>query len=103
MEFIETPIFTKQILQLLSEESYREFQNEVFKNPEIGKLIKGGGGIRKIRWALPNSGKSGGIRIIYYYKNTNNQVFLLFAYPKSVADNLTDDQTAQLAKIVKEL
>ena len=50
MEFIETPIFTKQILKLLSEESYREFQNEVFKNPQIGKLIKGGGGIRKIRW-----------------------------------------------------
>jgi len=103
MEFVETPIFTKQILKLLSEESYREFQNEVFQNPEIGKLIKGGHGIRKVRWSLPNKGKSGGIRIIYFYKNTKNLVYLLFAYPKNVADNLTDEQVAQLAKLVKEL
>mgnify|MGYP000856868518 CR=1 FL=1 len=103
MEFVETPIFTKQILKLLSEESYREFQNEVFQNPEIGKLIKGGCGIRKVRWSLPNKGKSGGIRIIYFFKNTKNLVYLLFAYPKNVADNLTDEQVAQLAKLVKEL
>ena len=103
MEFIETPIFTKQILQLIDDNSYRELQNELVINPEAGKIIKGGGGIRKIRWALPNKGKSGGIRIIYFYKNANNQIYFLFAYPKNVADNLTDNQVNQLAQLVKEL
>lgn len=55
------------------------------------------------RWALPNRGKSGSIRIIYFYKNANNQIYFLFAYPKNVADNLTDNQVNQLAKLVKEL
>jgi hypothetical protein len=103
MEFIETPIFTKLILQLLDDNSYRELQNELLINPELGKVIKGGGGIRKIRWALPNRGKSGSIRIIYFYKNANNEIYFLFAYPKNVADNLTENQVHQLAKLVKEL
>ncbi len=103
MEFIETPVFTKQILRLLTDDDYREFQNELCQNPEAGKRIKGGGGIRKIRWSLPNRGKSSGIRVIYFYKNAKKQVFLLFAYPKNVADNLTDEQVGQLSKLVKEL
>jgi hypothetical protein len=103
MEFIETPIFTKQILDLLDDESYKEFQNELLKNPKIGAVIKGGSGIRKIRWSLPNKGKSGGIRIIYFVQTVKDIIYLLFAYPKSEADNLTDNQIAQLAKILKEI
>jgi len=103
VEFIETPIFTKQILQLIDDDSYKEFQNELFQNPEMGKLIKGGGGIRKIRWTLPNKGKSGGIRVIYFYKKVKNNIFLLYAYPKNAADSLSDKQVAQLARLVKEL
>jgi len=103
MEFIETPIFTKQIIALLDDESYKEFQNELLQNPKLGNVIKGGGGIRKIRWSLPNKGKSGGIRIIYYVQTVKDIIYLLFAYPKNEADNLTDNQIAQLAKIVKEI
>ena len=103
MEFIETPIFTKQIIALLDDESYKEFQNELLQNPKLGNVIKGGGGIRKIRWSLPNKGKSGGIRIIYYVQTVKDIIYLLLAYPKNEADNLTDNQIAQLAKIVKEI
>ena len=103
MEFIETPIFTKQIIALLDDESYKEFQNELLQNPKLGNVIKGGGGIRKIRWSLPNKGKSGGIRIIYYVQTVKDIIYLLFAYPKNEADNLTDNQIAQLATIVKEI
>ena len=103
MEFIETPIFTKQILDLLDDESYKEFQNALLKTPKVGTVIKGGAGIRKVRWSLPNKGKSGGVRIIYFVQTVQCIIFLLFAYPKNEADNLTDNQIAQLAKIVKEI
>lgn len=90
-------------MQLLDSDSYREFQNELLLNPELGKLIRGGAGIRKVRWVLPNKGKSGGIRIIYYYKAIQNTIYLLFAYQKNIVDNLSDKQVSQLAILVKDL
>lgn len=103
MEFIETPTFTKQITQLLSDDSYSELQKELTLHPKKGKLIVGGGGIRKIRWDLDNGqGKSSGVRTIYYYKELKNQILMLFVYPKNVADNLTDNQTKILSGLAKE-
>ena len=66
MELIETSIFTRQIATLLSDEEYREFQSRIAANPELGAVIKGGGGIRKVRVAVGSRGKSGGARVIYY-------------------------------------
>ena len=103
MEFIETPTFTKQITQLISDDSYSALQKELAKHPKKGALIVGGGGIRKIRWDLGNGqGKSSGVRTIYYYKEMKNQILMLFVYPKNVADNLTDNQTKILKDIAKE-
>lgn len=68
MEFIETPIFTKAITELLSDDEYYDFQKYLVENPESGDVIKGDYGIRKVRWNLTNRGKSGSIRVIYYYK-----------------------------------
>ena len=102
MEFIETPTFTKQIIQLISDDSYSALQKELVKHPKKGALIVGGGGIRKIRWDLSNGkGKSSGVRTIYYYKELKNQILMLFVYPKNVADNLTDNQTKILKDIAK--
>jgi hypothetical protein len=103
MEFIETPTFTRLILGLLTDDEYRELQNVLVENPEHGDLIKGGGGIRKFRHALPGKGKSGGIRVIYYWITKENQILMLLAYPKSKKDNLTDRETAILRNLVKEL
>ena len=101
--FVETSLFTKQIMQLLSDESYLSLQRELVDNPKRGELIVGGGGIRKIRWSLDNDkGKSGGIRTIYYYKESDEKILMLFAYPKNVADNLTDKQIAVLRELAKE-
>ena len=103
MEFIETPTFMKQITSLMSDDNYKDLQTELIKQPKKGDLIVGGGGIRKIRWNLGDGrGKSGGVRVIYYYKTAKSQILMLFAYPKNVADNLTDKQTAVLASIAKE-
>jgi mRNA-degrading endonuclease RelE of RelBE toxin-antitoxin system len=66
MLFIETPTFTRRIQQVLSDDEYRLLQQELTERPEGGKIIPGSGGLRKIRWGLPGSGKRGGIRVIYY-------------------------------------
>jgi len=93
----------KQITSLISDDNYKDLQTVLIKQPKKGDLIVGGGGIRKIRWNLGDGrGKSGGVRVIYYYKTAKSQILMLFAYPKNVADNLTDKQTAVLASIAKE-
>jgi hypothetical protein len=71
-------------------------------NPGLGALIKGGGGIRKIRVAVGSRGKRGGARVIYYWAVRKDLILLLFAYPKNVSADLTPKQVAQLAKVVKE-
>jgi hypothetical protein len=103
MEFIETPIFTRSVLELLSDDDYRKLQNVLLINPDAGDLIKGGGGIRKLRFALPGRGKSGGVRAIYYWLKDDGQMYMLLIYPKSKKDNLTDQETAILRELVKEL
>jgi hypothetical protein len=101
VELIETSIFTRQIDALLSEEEYRGFQSRVAANPELGALIKGGGGIRKVRVAIGSRGKSGGARVIYYWAVRRDVILLLYAYPKNEAADLTPKQVSQLAKVVK--
>jgi mRNA-degrading endonuclease RelE of RelBE toxin-antitoxin system len=102
MVIIETPIFSKQLLSTLSEEEYRLFQATLLDRPDAGKLIPGGGGLRKIRWATAGRGKSGGVRVIYYWFTARGTILLLFMYPKNVQDNLTQDQLKILKKILEE-
>jgi hypothetical protein len=102
VELIETSTFTKQITALLGDEEYRAFQSRLAANPQLGALIKGGGGIRKVRVAVGSRGKSGGARVIYYWAVRLDVIFLLYAYPKNVTADLTPKQIAQLAKVVKE-
>lgn len=63
MVFFETSTFTKRIQLLISDDDYRQLQLLLIKFPEIGKVIKGSGGVRKIRWASSGTGKRGGIRV----------------------------------------
>jgi hypothetical protein len=101
--FVETPTFTRLITKLLSDDEYAGLQDELAIDPERGDLIRGGGGIRKVRYAVPGRGKSGGIRVIYYWVRSDSQILMLIAYPKSQKDNLTAAETAILRKLVKEL
>lgn len=102
VELVETSVFTRQITGLLSDEEYRRFQSQLVSNPAIGPVIRGGGGIRKVRVAVESRGKSGGARVIYYWAVRKDIILLLYAYPKNEAANLTTKQTALLAKAVKE-
>ncbi len=102
MELIETSTFTRQIIALLSDEEYTVFQSRLAANPDLGALIKGGGGIRKIRVAVGSRGKRGGARVIYYWAARKDLILLLYAYTKNASADLTPKQAAQLAKVVKE-
>ena len=66
MLIVETSVFTRRVLKLLSDESYRSLQQVLVANPEAGNLIRQSGGLRKIRWSGEGRGKRGGVRIIYY-------------------------------------
>jgi hypothetical protein len=102
VELIETSTFTRQITALLSDEDYGTFQSRLAANPGHGALIRGGGGIRKVRVAIGSRGKRGGARVIYYWAVRKDLILLLYAYPKNVSADLTPKQVAQLAKVVKE-
>ena len=103
MVFIETSVFTHMVTSLLTDDEYREFQNVLLKDPAAGDLIKGGGGIRKIRFAVKGRGKSGGVRTIYFWAKAKDQIYMLVIYPKSKKDTLTANETAILHDYVKEL
>ncbi|MBC7213741.1 type II toxin-antitoxin system RelE/ParE family toxin [Extensimonas perlucida] len=103
MEFIETPTFTRLLVGLLTDDEYAGLQHVLAENPERGDLVQGGGGIRKLRYALAGRGKSGGVRVIYYWRRQDAQIYMLLIYPKSKKDTLTEHETALLRQWVKEL
>lgn len=102
MIIIETSLFTRHLRELLSDEEYRELQNFLVCRPDAGSLIVGSAGLRKLRWAQQGKGKRGGIRIIYYWTVSSEQILMLFIYPKSARDDLTPKQIKILKKIVEE-
>ncbi|MBP7053568.1 MAG: type II toxin-antitoxin system RelE/ParE family toxin [Phycisphaerae bacterium] len=102
MEIIETSVFTKQIRGLLKDDEYRELQERLVINPLAGAVIRGGGGLRKLRWAVEGRGKSGGIRVIYYYVASDDQIFMLVAYAKGAKEDLTAKELVILRKLVQE-
>ena len=101
VHFVETQIFAKQITDLLDDSAYRRFQVILALNPEAGDVIRGGGGLRKIRWSAQGRGKRGGIRIIYYLLE-KDEIYLLFAYPKNKQEDLTNEQLRVLRTLVRE-
>ena len=101
MRIIETPIFTKRVQDILSEEEYRLFQIKIISDPEAGNIIQGSAGIRKIRWAGSGRGKKGGSRILYYWYNKQGLLLMLFIFNKNEKDDLTKTQLKTLQIIVE--
>jgi mRNA-degrading endonuclease RelE of RelBE toxin-antitoxin system len=91
MEFFEAPGFTRNLSEYLSDDEYKELQAKIAANPQVGDLMPGTGGFRKMRWGDVRRGKGrrGGLRIIYYYFPSDDQVWLITVYDKSDADDLT--------------
>lgn len=101
MEIIETSVFSRQVAAELSDDAYRALQWHLLLQPDAGALIRGSGGLRKLRWALPGRGRRGGARVIYYWQ-VPGRLFLLFLYPKNVLSDLAADQLKALRALVSD-
>jgi mRNA-degrading endonuclease RelE of RelBE toxin-antitoxin system len=102
MRIIETSIFTRRLKSLLGDDEYRELQNSIVVSPDSGKIIKGGGGIRKLRWSGSGRGKRGGVRVIYYWYKNEDIVLMLLIYAKNEKDGLSPAQLKMLRTIVEQ-
>jgi hypothetical protein len=100
--FIETPVFSSQLYERLGDEEYRALQLALALRPEQGALMRGSGGLRKLRWMLRGRGKQGGLRAIYYWDSVDRVIYLLFLYSKNRQEDLTPDQLKRLRRIVQE-
>jgi hypothetical protein len=106
MEFFEAPAFSRHLSDYLSEDSYRDLQMKLVSNPELGDLMPGTGGFRKMRWtdARRGKGRRGGLRVIYYFFRSENQIWLMTLYDKDEAKDLTaPEKKALKAAIESEL
>jgi len=103
LRFVETPIFTEEIVQILSDSDYAKLQAALILQPDLGELIPGTGGLRKMRWGIPSHGrgKRGGIRVIYYWYMSQSLIYLLMVYPKSKRADLSARQKEMLRKIAE--
>ena len=102
MLFVETPIFTRELQNLMSDDDYRTLQSALLLRPEAGPIIPGSGGVRKVRWGLSGKGKRGGLRVIYYWNKAHERIYMLLVYGKSSQEDLTQEQLRILRKLVKE-
>tara|TARA_R110000782_G_scaffold166718_7_gene258636 strand:- start:47 stop:382 length:336 start_codon:yes stop_codon:yes gene_type:complete len=99
----ETEFFQRKVGQLLSEDEKAELIAYLSVNPHAGVLLQGAGGIRKLRWARNDRGKSGGVRVIYYYHSEDMPLYLLALFGKNEKANISMEEKSVLSKTVKEL
>lgn len=102
MIFIEATLFSKLRGQYLGDDDYRALQNHLMAQPDAGAVIRGSGGVRKVRWAAGGKGKSGGLRLIYYWLTADDQIMFLTLYGKSEKENLSAADLKQLVKLIEE-
>lgn len=100
---IETPAYLADAEKLFTEKERFAIVDMLANDPECGDLIKGTGGVRKVRVGRGGSGKRGGGRVVYIYYNTEHPIFILAAFAKNEKSNLTQAERNELAKYVKTL
>jgi len=101
LKFVELPAFTKAWKDMkLTDYDLFELESRLLMNPHAGRVIKNSGGARKVRFELYGKGKSSGARVIYVYAVVDKTIYFLYAYPKSIKDNLTEQETANIRKSI---
>ena len=98
-----TSTFTKLIATYLTDDEYLGLQSFLLKYPEAGKIVRGSGGVRKLRWAISGKGKSGGIRVIYYWKQRDNEIWLLTVYGKSERETIPGHILKKIAEEIRNV
>lgn len=98
ISFVETKLFTRLVQEYLSDDEYSRLQQALAAYPELGSVIPGSGGVRKMRWSVAGRGKRGGLRIIYFLRTRHGQIWMLTLYAKNVAENIP----AHVVRQIKE-
>jgi hypothetical protein len=103
MEFIEAPAFTRNLRDYMDDEQYRDMQQVLAINPEMGDVMPGTSGLRKMRWADQRRGKGrrGGLRVIYYYFAAVQQIWLMTVYDKDAVTDLTPNEKKALRNAIQ--
>lgn len=101
--FFETPLFTRLLGDYLTDAGYRELQRVLMESPEMGQIMPGTGGFRKIRWQDTHRGKGkrGGLRVIYYYLSADDQIWFFTLYDKDEAADLNAREKKILKKAIQ--
>ena len=102
--FVELPIFRARWKEMgLNDEDLKRLQEELLSDPKVGAVMRGTGGVRKMRFAFEQRGKSGSVRVIYVDFEIYEKIFLITAYPKNEKDNLSDSERSEIKQMIQAL
>jgi len=96
--FVESPLFTKQVYDYLTDDEFSVFQAYLAAHPDKGDVVRGSGGVHKVRWSRRGTGKSGGVRVLYFARTDAGEIWLLLIYAKSAIDSIP----GHILKAIKE-
>ncbi len=100
--FVEAPLFTKLVGEYLADREYAALQEALSENPELGDVIPGSGGIRKVRWGTRGRGKRGGVRVVYFVRKEPGVMWMLTIYAKNVAENIPVHLLRRIRKEIED-
>lgn len=102
--FVELPIFRSRWKDMgLDDDDLKRLQEELLADPKVGAVMHGTGGVRKMRFAFEQRGKSGSVRVIYVDFEVYEKIFLITAYPKNEKDNLSDSERNEIKQMIHAL
>ena len=99
----ETLPFLRQAASLWGEDEHRAFVDFIAANREAGEVIADTGGIRKVRWSRPGTGKRGGVRVIYFYHDDGMPLYLLLIFAKARRENWTQDEKRRARTLIADI
>lgn len=102
MVFIETSSFTRHLNDYLTDDEYLGLQLLLMQRPDAGQVVPGTGGVRKLRWATSGKGKRGGYRVIYYWRVSADEIWMLTIYSKSQRENVPAHILRQIAEEIND-
>jgi hypothetical protein len=99
---VETSLFQKQWPEYWTEDERGEFASFIAAEPEAGVVVVDSGGIRKVRWKRAGTGKSGGVRVVYFTRMSEEEIVLLTLYAKSKTDNLNGPRLKEIRRALED-
>ena len=103
LEFVEVSGFSAIRDKYFSDTELHLLQLFLMANPDAGSVIRGSGGVRKLRWGVEGRGKRGGLRVIYYRIASDNKIFLITVYRKTEVSDLSRASIKEIRKLIREL